>query len=225
MSLNAASYQQSEEEFRAKLSRIGRSQSRWTFLSMMLLGGSFLLASLSPEIDSRLPAGFLLGMATGFFSTAVTFYFFENVFNERKEQRTLFVRQSGARRRVAALSVRYEDMQERQTALLGQISTLAPGGLPAYQPATRAAARPLLDVMNGLLETLVRWDAIEDERAAALRDLLAVTSEEGSGEDVQSLVDLLLAAALHRQQRLSLREQLIGEMRRIGLLLPTLPED
>lgn len=224
MSLDPVEVQNSEEAFRRSLMRFGWMQPLLTFVGLFSLGLAFYFLSQSPDVDGQFPSGFLAGLASGLMSTAVIFYFFENAFSRRMERRASFIRQSGMRRRVMALAVRKQLTTARQTALLDRVKVLAPGGVPGFQPRTRAEAAALLEALNGLLGTLQELDAADDEQSAGLRENVQIQAEEGTPAELEAALDALLALAIDRQRHTLLRQDLLASMRRLEGLLPGLPE-
>jgi hypothetical protein len=225
MSHDPGEVQRSEEEFRRSLARFGWTQPLLTFIGLFSFGLVFYGLSQTPAVDGQFPAGFLIGLASGLMSTAVIFYFFENAFGKRMERRASYMRQSGMRRRVTALAVRKQTISDRQTMLLGRVSTLVPGGLPSFQPKTRAEAQQVIVVLNGLLGTMQELEAADEEQAAALRENVQIQAEEGSTSELDAALDVLLGLIVERQRHTLLRQDVLVSMRRLESLLPALPAD
>lgn len=223
MNPDPADVQRSEEEFRRSLARYGWMQPLLTFIGLFSFGLLFYALSQTPAVDGQFPAGFLIGLASGLMSTAVIFYFFENAFGRRMERRASFLRQSSVRRRVTALAMRKQAISERQTVLLGQIATLAPGGLPTFQPRTQVEAQAVISVVNNLLGTMQELDAADEEQAAGLRENVQIQAEEGTTADLDAALDVLLGLNVDRQRQALLRHDVLVAMRRLEGMLPALP--
>lgn len=217
-------FQQSEERFRRSLARFGWMQPLLTFIGLLALGLLVYSLSQTPEIDARFPSGFLLGLAGGFIATAISFYFYLAVFTRREERRVYFAKTSGARRRAAILAVRQQAVSDRQTVLLAQVDALSPGGLPTFQPQTRAQVAAMLEPLNGLIATLIDWDAIDEELTAALREFVQIQAEEGPQAELESALDQLLAFDVQRRQRARLGMEMQAAIQRLTALQPTLPD-
>ncbi|MBL8148098.1 MAG: hypothetical protein JNL34_17100 [Anaerolineae bacterium] len=224
MSVDPAEFQENEEKFQRQLARIGWALPLLTFISLLSFGALLYILSQMPEVDSVFPAGFLLGLAGGFISTAVIFYFYEYVFAKRMEKRALFSRQSAVRRRYAAVSLRQNTAWERWEVCLGALNQLSQGNLPAFQPRTRAAAQAIVDALNAALTALTEYDDVEEERAAVVRDFMRIKAEDGSKADVENVLETLLRLAKERRERRLISGQLWAEVQRLSPLLATLPE-
>ena len=225
MSDDPAEFQRREEQFQRTLGRVGWTLPLFTFIGLFSLGLLFYLMSQNPDVNALFPSDFLMGLATGFLSTAVIFYFYEVVFTRRMEKRSHFARMSGTRRRAAVLVGRQQALSTRQNELIGRVNTLAPGGLQVFAPKTRPQAAAMIDLINQLVGTLLDWDAIDEELTSALRDNVRILAEEGSQPEMDAALTQLLAFDVQRQQRAILRADLWAAIQRLTAALPGLPED
>ncbi|HYO89013.1 MAG TPA: hypothetical protein VER79_10210 [Candidatus Limnocylindrales bacterium] len=217
-------FQHDEDQFRRSLARFSWMQPLLTFVGMLSLGLLIYIFSQTAEIDSQFPSGFLLGLAGGFLSTAVIFYFYEYAFSQRMEKRAYYARLSGTRRRTGVLLARKQALTERQNGLLNQVTALSPGGIAAAVPHTRAQALEMLMLAHGLEGTLIEWDVLDEELAAALRENTQIQAEDAEQAQLEQALDSLIAFSIQRQQRTGMHTDLAVEIRRLNALLPTLPE-
>jgi len=166
MSVDPVQFQANEEQFQRQLARTGWMLPLLTFISLLSLGALLYIISQTPEVDSWFPPGFLLGLAGGFISTAIIFYFYEFVFAQRMEKRARYGRQSANRRRYAVTELRKNAALESWSATMQRLNEWSQGNLAAWQPPTRAAAQTMLDALNAALTGLQELDEVEEERAA-----------------------------------------------------------
>ena len=225
MSVDPLQFQENEEQFQRQLARTGWALPLLTFISLLSFGLLLYIASQIPEVDSVFPAGFLLGLAGGFISTAIIFYFYEYVFAKRMEKQALFTRHSAIRRRYAAVSLQQNAAWVRWEASMKAVSQLSHGNPSAVQPRTRAEAQALVDALNAALTALTEYDDVEDERAAVVRDFMQIKAEDGSQADIESVLETLLRLAKERRERRLISGQLWAEVQRLSPLLAMLPEN
>ena len=102
-------------------------------------------------------------------------------------------------------------------------ATLAPGGLPTFQPHTQVEAQAVIAVVNNLLGTMQELDAADEEQAAGLRENVQIQAEEGTTADLDAALEVLLGLNVDRQRQALLRHDVLAAMRRLEGMLPALP--
>lgn len=224
MSVDPLQFQANEERFQRQLARTGWLLPLLTFISLLSMGGLLYILSQTPDVDSWFPPGFLLGLAGGFISTAIIFYFYEFVFEKRMEKRAQYGRQSANRRRYAVIELRKKATLATWTAAMKGLHESSQGNLAAWQPPTRAAAQAMLDAINAALTALQVHDDVEEERAAVVRGYMQIKAEDGSQKDIEDVLDALLRMAQERRERRLIAGQLWAEVQRLTPLLPGLED-